>query len=496
MERVLNNNNGTSLITRSIENRNENIIILRLTERIENAQNMPGQMPITRDDLEQARLHMELEPHIRADWLTNQRLNLPTAAGGGGNPTMDTPVISSVPHEMEENAILVQNTILEVPLFVQEERFDNIRVIPDVERILQQVLPIIEEEANPLAIYLQEDIRNMLIELGAYQNNPNRFRYFLDVLQNRQVTDGYPEVGLNRRIYLSGLAYKIFGLFSIFSGGTIAYLLFHISDSGSSIIPFLKVIFQTCRCLLLTGIPIRDLLFSRRSNLLSGFRRAFRTLQLWINYININPNAPVPRSPNRVPEILSISEEMSISNRNNNSTIINRFQTRILEFELLFNQRLNMTREHLLLQNQDHLNNVNQPLSLERERINERIRMNNNEIVVNLPRPLFNILNNLNVFRYIGPFLHRGAPVAVVFLFSYYFKERLVSMSQRILNFVRTFLQNPNSIDQPNQVTEIIPYQRTDLSGIERFFSHLKEIDFSSINWHEINSVLFTLGGF
>ena len=155
MERVLNNNNGTSLITRAIENRNENIIILRLTERIENAQNMPGQMPITRDDLEQARLHRELEPHIRADWLTNQRLNLPTAAGGGGNPTMDTPVISSVPHEMEENAILVQNTILEVPLFVQEERFDNIRVIPDVERILQQVLPIIEEEANPLAIYLQ-----------------------------------------------------------------------------------------------------------------------------------------------------------------------------------------------------------------------------------------------------------------------------------------------------------------------------------------------------
>jgi len=129
------------------------------------------------------------------------------------------------------------------------------------------------------------------------------------------------------------------------------------------------------------------------------------------------------------------------------------------------------------------LNNVNELLSLERERINERIKINNNKIVVNLPCLLFNILNHLNVFKYIGPFLHRGAPLAAIFFFSYYFRSGLVSISQRLLNFVRTFLQNPNSMDQPNQMTEIIPYQRTDLSEIERFFGHLREMmNFSHFN--------------
>jgi len=104
-------------------------------------------------------------------------------------------------------------------------------------------------------------------------------------------------VGSEKVIRLNDLAYRLFGLFSIFSSGTIGYLILNLTgpDSSINVLSFLKTIFGTFRCLLLSGIPIRMVLFSKRSYFVMALKKALETIQLWIPLVN--PNLYINKFP-------------------------------------------------------------------------------------------------------------------------------------------------------------------------------------------------------
>jgi hypothetical protein len=259
----------------------------RTIEGIQRVQNLENALICTTDELEEAQQVRNLNPIQRLNWLRERRtehFNNQRAAGGADNiDTLPTVQINIAP-----DIVIIEVPRIDVP--IDANNYGNI-----LGTVLEQALPILVEAENPLGERMAADFRQAM-NRAALPANYRLFEHFLNGLNiNREALENIQI--LPHRIHaLEGLPLWIFRLFSIFSSGTIVYLILHISsESSHNAILFLKMIFQTYRCLLLTGIPIRALLFTPLNSLRASFLRGLRAIAVWLQH-----NIAVETLPNTI----------------------------------------------------------------------------------------------------------------------------------------------------------------------------------------------------
>jgi len=143
--------------------------LLKIIQEAQQAQNRPGEPKITQDDFALAKVQ-DLEPEERLLWLRlREKKDFSNNPVGDGNPTniVDTNTKGTI-----------EEYIVTIPEPVEgEER--SVGILRTVGKILQQTKPLVEED-TVLGRYLQEDIKNILQNLGSF--NPNRLLHFVGVL--------------------------------------------------------------------------------------------------------------------------------------------------------------------------------------------------------------------------------------------------------------------------------------------------------------------------
>ena len=169
--------------------------------------------------------------------------------------------------------------MIRVPVITQEINASEMETM--VEGVLEQIIPVMEEDSHFVADMFVQDFRN-------HQNLEGRnvlIRRFLEGLDINGHNQENVQITETRVIPLRGFGLRFFQICGLFSASTIAYLIMHLTDGGSGCVEFLKMLIRTLRCLLLAGIPIRSFLDIRIRDLRTYIIHGLNTLMLYVQNI-------------------------------------------------------------------------------------------------------------------------------------------------------------------------------------------------------------------
>jgi len=474
-------------------------------------QNFPGHtIACTDEDLQEAILARNLEPRERLEWLRDQRIrNLAPGPAGGTVPALEPTNPPNVVPQIElpvglnniaggggavptVEPIILPDVLprLEIPVGL------NPNAPGIIEPFLEQVLPglifHLGEDRNFLGQYLAEDVRTLLRNRDFQPDRP-RYLYFLQILYNPAINHVDLEVGHNNRLNMYGFPYRIFALFSIFSPAVIAYLLNSICDGGCGLWPFIQALFRACRCLLLSGIPIRLLTLSTRRALLIGFRQGLRLIQHFINNIDLNRQIVIPLIPDYVDQLNRVHNEAAAEIVAQNIPVRLNFEERILNFQNMFNPQAAHTFERIREAHRNIMLNIRERVANQDRVFAERILANHAEIVGEMPRPLFDLLNNLHNWDYMRSYFFGFRRSFTLLMFSgtiiFYNRNYIIYICSSGFYFIRTtFFNHP----RPLIMQEAVPITSSGIVSANPFF----DWDLSFVDFTSMREVLLFLSNF